>query len=159
MNYNNNLFVYSSNELTYARNIQQQISQKEFEIKLVDINNKYTSLQDSSSYYYNQQRKSIAEKEISNLKTQRDRYINNSLTYALELAENEITSKYTFSMAAIAISSIRSFISINNVENLVLVLPVIVKISTIWYQLQMNPTEFSSLRTEITNLKMQFHLL
>lgn len=159
MNNNNNLFVYSSNELTNARNIQQQISQKEFEIKLVEINSKYTSIQDSNSYYYNQQRKNFAELEISNLKTQRDGYINNSLTYALELAEIEIASKNMFSMAAIAISSIRSFLNINNIGNLVLALPVVVKVSTVWYRLQMNPTEFSSLRMEMINFKTQFHLL
>jgi len=83
----NNLYIISSNELTNAITIQQQISQKEFEIKLVDINSKYTSIQDSSSYYYNQQRKTIMEFELSNLKIQRDGHINTSLANALGLAD------------------------------------------------------------------------
>ena len=36
-------FHDSSNALTSAENEQQRISQKEFEIKLADINNRYSS--------------------------------------------------------------------------------------------------------------------
>jgi len=64
----NSLFIYSSNELSNARNVQQQISQKEFEIKLVEINANHTSYQENSTYFYNQQRKALMEKEVSNSK-------------------------------------------------------------------------------------------
>lgn len=36
---NNLLYLNSSNELIQSRNYQSQISQKEFEIRLIDINN------------------------------------------------------------------------------------------------------------------------
>ena len=153
----NNLYIISSNELTNAITIQQQISQKEFEIKLVDINSKYTSIQDSSSYYYNQQRKTIMEFELSNLKIQRDGHINTSLANALGLAEMEIMSHISFSSAAIAISSIHSFLSINNIQ-LILNSLVIMKISTISSQLLFSPGLYMSLRIEITKLKTYFQL-
>ena len=154
----NNLYMISSNELMNAITIQQQISQKEFEINLVDINGKYTSIQDSSSYYFNQQRKTILELELSNLKAQRDGHINTSLANALSLAEIEIMSNISFSSAAIAISSIHSFLSINNIQLLLNSL-VLMKISAVSSQLLFSSGSYMALRMEITKLKTFFHLV
>ena len=38
---NNQLYLNSSNELMQVRNIQRQISQKELELQLLDINDRY----------------------------------------------------------------------------------------------------------------------
>ena len=40
---NNQLYINSSNELMQVRNIQLQISQKELELQMLDINTKYSS--------------------------------------------------------------------------------------------------------------------
>ena len=56
---NQYLIQLSSNGLNSANNIQQQISQKKFEIKLVDINSANMSMQDAGVYHYNQQRKQL----------------------------------------------------------------------------------------------------
>ena len=92
---NTDLVQLSSNEISQASVAQRQISQKEFEMKLVDINGMHLSSQDASSYFYNQQRKQSLEIEISNLKTQRDNHINAALMYALTLAEGELTQHST----------------------------------------------------------------
>lgn len=154
---NSNLSLLSSNELSFAQNLQLQISQKEFEIKLVDINRQYSTPLNTGDYYYNQQRKMLIEMEISNLKIQRDGHLNNSLNYALELAEFEITNKNSFSSAAIVLSSLYSFIIINNIQ-FVLNSFVISKIYSISFNLLQNPLEFSLLRTEINKFKLYFHI-
>ena len=64
---NQYLIQLSSNGLNSANNIQQQISQKKFEIKLVDINSANMSMQDAGVYHYNQQRKQLLEMEQLNL--------------------------------------------------------------------------------------------
>lgn len=157
MEMDSNLFLFSSNELSFAQNVQLQISQKEFEINLVNINRQYSTPQYNSEYYYNQQRKLLIEMEISNLKIQRDGHLNNSLNYALELAESEIANRNSFSSAAIALSNVYSFISINNIQ-FILNTFVISKIYSISFTLLQNPLEFSLLRTEINKLKLYFHL-
>ena len=48
----NQLYLNSSNELMQVRNIQLQISQKELELQMLDINAKYSSY-DSYSYSSN----------------------------------------------------------------------------------------------------------
>ena len=147
---NDTLIQQSSIELTRAGNVQQQISQKEFEIKLVDINGKYLSNQDAGSYYYNQQ--------ISSLKAQRDVNINSALYYALMLAEKEITDHVIFSSASILIANICSFLRIQNIS-FSASMPIVIKVSTLYSQLNMmNTVGFVSLKRELLNLKMQLHI-
>lgn len=155
---NDTLIQQSSIELTRAGNVQQQISQKEFEIKLVDINGKYLSNQDAGSYYYNQQRKQLLEMEISSLKAQRDGNINSALYYALMLAEKEITDHVIFSSASILIANICSFLRIQNIS-FSASMPIVIKVSTLYSQLNMmNTVGFVSLKRELLNLKMQLHI-
>jgi len=151
---NDNLFLNSSNELTSANIIQQQISQKEFEIQLVDINSRYLTSQDASSYYYNQQKKQLLEIEISGLKIQRDEHINAALMYALTLAEKELMEHTSFSSASIIIANICSFLKIQSIP-FTASLPVFLKISTLHSRLQTFPLEFTSLKRELANLKIQ----
>lgn len=153
---NTNLVQLSSNELAQASIAQQQISQMEFEIKLVNINNTHLSNQDASSYYYNQQRKQSLETEISNLKMRRDNHINAALMYALTKAEGELTQHSTFSSASLLLSNIRSFLTIQNIRFTVS-LPVMLKISLLNSRLQRSSGYFS-LKRELMNLKMQLQI-
>lgn len=153
---NNISFINSSNELTTAQNIQQQISQKEFEIQLVDINSRYSSLQDSN-FYYNPQKKYFLNMEIQNLKKQRDEHLINAITYALTDAESEMNFSIAFSTAAVSISNICSFIRRYNIK-LNITLQLMLKISSISSRLSTRINS-SQLKQEITNLKTQLNIL
>lgn len=153
---NTNLVQLSSNELAQAGIAQQQISQKEFEIKLVDINSMHLSSQDASTYYYNQQRKQSLETEISNLKMRRDNHINAALMYALTKAEGELTQHSTFSSASLLLSNIRSFLTIQNIRFTVS-LPVMLKISLLNSCIQRS-RRYVSLNRELMNLKVQLQI-
>lgn len=104
------LYNMSSNELMQARNMQSQISQKELGLKLLDINDRYNSYVPYSSDRI--KRQSI-EMEISTLKNNVNAHLNNAISYALLLAEQDIRSNHTYSisMAAYAIDSICSFLT------------------------------------------------
>ena len=154
---NNNLIQSSANELTNAELVQQRISQKELEIQLVDINSRYLSNQDASSYYYNQPKRQLLEIEISGLKLQRDGNIKMALLYALMLAEQELIDRPKFSRASIALANICSFLKIQNIP-FVAPIPIIMKISTIYTQIKREVSGFVSLRRELVNLKIQLHL-
>ena len=153
---NNNFVQLSSAELAQANRLQQQISQKEFEIKLVNINSVHLSSQDASSYFYNQQRKQLLETEISNLKVQRDNHINMAITYALALADGELTQRYTFSSASLLLVNIRSFLTIQSIMPVVS-LPVMVRISLLNSRLQKS-VGHASLKQELMNFKSQLQI-
>lgn len=153
---NTNLVQLSSNELAQASIAQQQISQKEFEIKLVNINNTHLSSQDASTYYYNQQRKQSLQAEISNFKSTRDIHINTALMHALTLAERELNERSAFSRASILLSNIRSFLTIQNIR-MTVSLPVVLKMSLLNSRLQ-RTIGHASLKQELTNLKMQLQI-
>lgn len=153
---NTNLVQLSSADLTQANSIQQQISQKEFEIKLVEINSMHLSNQDANSYFYNQQRKQLLVTEISNLKAQRDNHINAALMYALTMAEGELTQHSTFSSASLLLSNIRSFLTIQSIRPIIS-LPVTLKISLLNSRLQRS-IGHASLKRELMNLKMQLQI-
>lgn len=106
----NYLYNMSSNELMCARTTQSQISQKELELKLLDINGKYNSYDPYSSDKI--KRQSI-EMEISTLRNNMYIHLNNAISYALLLAEQDIRNNHTYliSMAAYAIDSICSFLT------------------------------------------------
>lgn len=144
-----------SNALANAENEQQKISQKEFEIKLAEINSRYSSPKDNNAYFYNQQKKMLLESELTSHKAQRDNYINLALLYALNLAEQEIMNKQSYSQASIIITSICTFLKIQNIH-LSLSFPVMMKISSLNYALMLHQSEFFSLKLALTSLKGYF---
>ncbi len=146
------LFIDSSNALASAEKEQRKISQKEFEIKLADINNRYSATSGSSSYYYNQQKKMLLETEVSSYKNQRDNYINVALLYALNLGELEVMRNETYSRASIALASICTFLTIQNIH-ISLSYSVIQKIFSLSSILTLHPSDFFSLRQSLNNLK------
>lgn len=154
---NQYLIQLSSNGLNSANNIQQQISQKKFEIKLVDINSANMSMQDAGMYHYNQQRKQLLEMEISNLTSQRNNHINDALMYALMIAEEELLLPPSSSIAAMLLANIRSFLTIQNVSFTVS-LPIMMKILLLQSKLQQMNLEYPALRGELLNIKLQLQI-
>lgn len=103
------LYHKSSNELAQARDYQSQISRKEFEMRLMEINNQYSSQNENLYFYYNLQKQSM-ELEINKLKNHRNSRLFDAIDYALQLAEIELRNNITYSMAVVAINSINSFL-------------------------------------------------
>lgn len=147
----NQLYTNSSDSLMLARNAQAQISQKELEIKLLDIHNQYT-YSDPYSYSSNRMKRQTIEMEILNLKNNRDMHINNAIDYALILAEQEMLSRNSFSMAAIAIDSISTFLSSQKL-GFRISMTSYMKITELSSKLLFSGIEYLNLKTAIEKLK------
>lgn len=106
----NYLYNMSSNELMQARNIQAQISQKELELKLLDINGRYNSY---APYSSDKIKRQSINMEILSLRNNVNNHLNNAISHALLLAEQDLRNNhsYSISMAAYAIDSICSFLT------------------------------------------------
>ena len=102
------LYTNAFNDVELARNCQISISQKEMEINMININSRYSSF---DNVYLNNIKKQSLELDIINLKSNRDKYINSAISYALTIADNEIQENNSLSVATIVIGSISSFIS------------------------------------------------
>ena len=102
------LYTNAFNDVELARSCQISISQKEMEINMIDINSRYSSF---DNVYLNNIKKQSLELDIINLKSNRDKYINSAISYALTIADNEIQENNSLSVATIVIGSISSFIS------------------------------------------------
>ena len=77
INYNSTmLYQSSSNELMQAQHYQSQISQKEFEIRLMDINNRFTPNSRLDNFYIANLQKQNIKSEIDNLIHNRNIKIN-----------------------------------------------------------------------------------
>lgn len=111
----NQLYLNSSNELMQVRNIQLQISQKEMELQMLDINAKYSSYDSYSYSSYSIKRQNI-ELELINLKSSRDIHLGSAIESALLLAEGDIRNNNAYSMAGVAISSINSFLQSQKID-------------------------------------------
>ena len=102
------LYTNAFNDIELARNCQISISQKEVEINMININSRYSSF---DKVYLNNIKKQSLELDIINMKSNRDKYINSAISYALTIADNEIQENNSLSVATIVIGSISSFIS------------------------------------------------
>lgn len=153
----NMLYKNSSDALMQARNSQSQILQKEFELKLMEINNHYSPYNTNNPYMNFIIQKHSIESEITRLKNERDNHVLNAISNALLLANIEMQSNIMFSMAYLAISSINSFLSYENVSSLSLPFTLqsdISQLSTRLTSSDFNP----SLLSEIQRLKNIFHI-
>lgn len=104
-----NLYRDSSNALMNAKNLQMQISQKELELELIEINSRYRN-----SYEHSDRLKiQNIKMDIDLLTSQRDTYISNAIDLAIDILNVEIDEKNSgvFSLGSLAIGSINSFIS------------------------------------------------
>ena len=95
----------------------------------------------------------LLESELISYKAQRDNYINIALLCALNLAEQEIMNRQSYSQASIIITNICTFLTIQNIH-LSLNFPTIMKMSSLNYALMSHPSEFFSLRQALTSLKI-----
>ena len=148
------LYNQFSNELRQANNCQMQISQKEFELQLIDINLKYGN-SDSERNIQNLFKQNNIKVSLHSIENERNTYLTHAIIYALQLAEYEIgnSKNIVFSMAYLALNSINSFISSYNI-NLDLSLFIKSKISYVSNKLILESNlSLINLRTEIDKLK------
>ncbi len=148
------LYNQFSNELRQANNCQMQISQKEFELQLIDINLKYGN-SDSERNIQNLLKKNNIKVSLHSIENERNTYLTHAIIYALQLAEYEIgnSKNIIFPMAYLALNSINSFISSYNI-NLDLSLFIRSKISYVSNKLILESNlSLINLRTEIDKLK------
>ena len=142
------LYQNFSNALMQAKNYQSQISQKEFEMRLMEINNRYSS----NNYYYNELQKQKAEIEILTLKNNRDNSIFSAIDYALELAQIEIRNNTLYSMAYLAINSITSYLKIQKISDLILPFTLRLKLAQIDTTMTYSNTMLKSAISELKNI-------
>lgn len=148
------LYNQFSNELRQANNCQMQISQKEFELQLIDINLKYGN-SDSERNIQNLFKQNNIKVSLHSIENERNTYLTHAIIYALQLAEYEIgnSKNIVFPMAYLALNSINSFISSYNI-NLDLSLFIKSKISYVSNKLILESNlSLINLRTEIDKLK------
>lgn len=148
------LYNQFSNELRQANNCQMQISQKEFELQLIDINLKYGN-SDSERNIQNLVKQNNIKVSLHSIENERNTYLTHAIIYALQLAEYEIVNSknIVFPMAYLALNSINSFISSYNI-NLDLSLFIRSKISYVSNKLILESNlSLINLRTEIDKLK------
>ena len=145
---NNMLYQNFSNALMQAKNYQSQISQKEFEMRLMEINNRYSS----SNYYYNELQKQKVEIEILTLKNNRDNSIFSAIDYALELTQIEIRNNTLYSMAYLAINSITSYLKIQKISDLILPFTLRLKLAQIDTTMTYSNTMLKSAISELKNI-------
>lgn len=148
------LYNQFSNELRQANNCQMQISQKEFELQLIDINLKYGN-SDSERNIQNLFKQNNIKVSLHSIENERNTYLTHAIIYALQLAEYEIgnSKNIVFPMAYLALNSINSFISSYNI-NLDLSLFIRSKISYVSNKLILESNlNLINLRTEIDKLK------
>lgn len=147
------LYQNFSNALMQAKNYQSQISQKEFEMKLIDINSRYSS----NNYYYNELQKQKIELEILTLRNNRNN-IFNAIDYALELTQIEIRNNALYSMAYLAINSITSYLRIQKVSDLILPFHLQSKLTRVDTILMRSNTSNTMLKSAISELKNILHV-
>lgn len=153
------LYNQFSHELRQANNCQIQISQKIFELQLIEINLKYGNT-DSEWNIQNLVKKNNIKASFYSIENERNTYLTRAIIYALQLAEYEVenSKKNVFSMAYLALNSINSFISSYKV-NLDLSISIRSKVSYISNKLILDSNlNFINLRAEIDKLKLSCHI-
>lgn len=133
----NTYYQLSSQELMQARNDQSQISQKSFELRLMDINRQFSSNNELNYYFDNIQKQSIIKSDINRLINSRDNHLANAINYALDLALSEKEENNNFySMAYLAVNSINSFLSVFNHDiNFIPPISIMMKLSQVNFEL------------------------
>lgn len=152
------LYNQFSHELRQANNCQIQISQKIFELQLIEINLKYGN--NSEWNIQNLVKQNNIKASLHSIENERNTYLTRAIIYALQLAEYELenSKNIVFSMAYLALNSINSFISSNKVD-LDLSISIRSKVSYISNKLILDSNlNFINLRTEIDKLKLSCHI-
>lgn len=149
----NMLYHKASHELMLAKQCQSQISQKQFEIQLLDINSRYKT--DNINSFFSIVQKQSIYSTIANLRNIRNNYIYNAIESSLELCDIELRENNSFSMASIAINAIRSFIQGKISAELNIPFTLRVKLSQLYFNSINSNLQNISLKTEIQRLKTE----
>ena len=147
----NMLYHKASHELMSAKQCQSQISQKQFELQLLDINSRYKT--DNISAFSSIAQKQSIYSTIANLKNIRNNYIYNAIEASLDLCNIELSENNSFSMASIALNAIISFIQGKISAELNIPFTLRVKISQIYFNSISINSQNISLKIEIQRLK------
>lgn len=146
------LYTKSSEMLTQARGIQLQISQKELELNLLEINIRY-NIGGNSDFSQVMKKQSLLT-GINNLHSQLSEIISSSIEWALLLVEQELNSKKSsfFSLGSQAISSINSFLKAYS-NKITVDLTLRMRLSVVSSQLMFKGLDYMTLRNEIDTLE------
>ena len=146
------LFTLSSNELRRAQSIQQQIHQKDLQLELLDINNRYRPV-----LGYNNQPNMLNRQTIllekNSLINQRDVCLSNAINYALDIVLEDIETKVNglLSTGGMAINSIVSFVTAYRIT-FVISFSVRIKLSQIMVKLILPNYTYLDMKSQLDNL-------
>ena len=149
------LFTLSSNELGNAQSIQRQIFQKDLQIELLNINNRY---QPTLGYNNNSDMLNLQNilLEKNKLISQRDNHLSNAVNYALDIVLDDIERKVNglLSTGSMAINSIVSFVTAYRIT-FVLSFSVRVKLAQIMMKLLVPNYTYLDLKSQLDKLNGQ----
>lgn len=149
------LFTLSSNELGNAQSIQRQIFQKDLQIELLNINNRY---QPTLGYNNNSDMLNLQNilLEKNKLISQRDNHLSNAVNYALDIVLDDIERKVNglLSTGSMAINSIVSFVTAYRIT-FVLSFSVRVKLAQIMMKLLIPNYTYLDLKSQLDKLNGQ----
>lgn len=149
------LFTLSSNELGNAQSIQRQIFQKDLQIELLNINNRY---QPTLGYNNNSNMLNLQNilLEKNKLISQRDNHLSNAINYALDIVLDDIERKVNglLSTGSMAINSIVSFVTAYRIT-FVLSFSVRVKLAQIMMKLLVPNYTYLDLKSQLDKLNGQ----
>ena len=149
------LFTLSSNELGNAQSIQRQIFQKDLQIELLNINNRY---QPTLGYNNNSNMLNLQNilLEKNKLISQRDNHLSNAVNYALDIVLDDIERKVNglLSTGSMAINSIVSFVIAYRIT-FVLSISVRVKLAQIMMKLLVPNYTYLDLKSQLDKLNGQ----
>lgn len=149
------LFTLSSNELGNAQSIQRQIFQKDLQIELLNINNRY---QPTLGYNNNSDMLNLQNilLEKNKLISQRDNHLSNAVNYALDIVLDDIERKVNglISTGSMAINSIVSFVTAYRIT-FVLSFSVRVKLAQIMMKLLIPNYTYLDLKSQLDKLNGQ----
>lgn len=146
------IFTLSSNELRRAQSIQQQILQKDLQLELLDINNRYRPTFGYNNYPNMLNRQNILL-EKNHLISQRDGSLSNAVNYALDILLDDIERKDSglLSIGGMAINSIVSFVTAYRIT-FVLSFPVRIKLSQVMVKLFLPNFTYLDLKNQLEKL-------
>ena len=146
------IFTLSSNELRKAQSIQQQILQKDLQLELQDINNRYRPTFGYNNYPNMLNRQNILL-EKNHLISQRDESLSNAVNYALDILSDDIERKDSglLSIGGMAINSIVSFVTAYRIT-FVLSFPVRIKLSQVMVKLFLPDYTYWDLKNQLEKL-------
>lgn len=146
------IFTLSSNELRKAQSIQQHILQKDLQLELLDINNRYRPTFGYNNYPNMLNRQNILL-EKNHLISQRNESLSNAVNYALDILSDDIERKDSglLSIGGMAINSIVSFVTAYRIT-FVLSFPVRIKLSQVMVKLFLPNFTYLDLKNQLEKL-------